>query len=106
MNHEQAETLRGAWMRGVPQAFGRLEGPGEALCAVGVLSTLPYARMVNLEQRAITKCPECGANDTWTSMDRSWRIPIRNEITLIIHYNNDHHFDFLTIANKLEEVTP
>jgi hypothetical protein len=36
-------------------------------------------------------CPECNAE-------------VGTEAQMIVHFNDDHGFDFLMIANKLEEV--
>ena len=47
----------------------------------------------------IEKCPECGS-ETFTSGTTPHRT-LFNMACLIVHYNNDHQWDWLTIARKL-----
>ena len=95
MNEAAREKLIRAQMAGVEQVKGRL-GEGKALCAIGVLLNWENWRMAHwkdLETRwgvsfsQAVPCPECGER--------------RREANLIAHLNDEHEFDFLTIARKM-----
>ena len=98
------EVLIQAALDGVPQAFGTIEQERAdgtvARCARGVLQAAVYGRWsegaAGLDWPIATtypdhRCPECGREFHATAAE--WQ--------LVNHYNDDHHFDFLTIAQKM-----
>lgn len=104
MNEKGHGALVKAGLDGVPQAFGKIMD-GEKRCAFGVLGDslgVPLTTNTSISDREMDpvfdeydisagsprQCPECGEELT-------------SECSLIIHLNDTHKFDFLTIARKL-----
>ena len=104
MNRKAYDLLVAAALRGQKQAYGQYEDEDGGLCALGVLGwrrampassleeEMQFARAcaqrVGLYRSPLTACPECASTRT-------------TETNLLIHLNDDHKFDFLTIANKM-----
>ena len=96
MNDRAREALVAAGLKGVRQIKGALYDPRGGRCAMGVIQEAG-AWDVSL-RRPLDGCPECGAkHQTYHAS-----MPIRTEEDLIIHLNNDHGWDFLTIARKVD----
>lgn len=98
MNSKAADALRQAALSGMPQVkYAQDDGNG-GHCAVGAISMAligqcydywTLAPLAGFKPTAMY-CPVCKSHQS------------RNEGWLIAHLNNDHSWDFLTIANKLE----
>lgn len=95
MNDLARETLIQAGLTNVPQAFGYFRD-GKAKCALGVLGFGEFmfnpqfrdlCERYDLDVEQEIKCLECSVSC--------------NEFSLLMHYNDSHHFDFLTIARKM-----
>ena len=100
MNEQAREALLTAAMNGTPQIKGNLRDLKGGFCAMGVLCDTfgldNLAVDAGLNQM-VDGCPECGATtQTWHAGNL-----IATETSLVIHFNNDHGFDFLTIARKM-----
>jgi len=101
MNERGVEALVAAAMRGQPQGHGAYI-TAEGLCAFGVLaqalgwsttaeidrSFVLLARAYEIDMQQPRICPECGKETS-------------SEGILIVHLNDSHQFDWLTIARKL-----
>ena len=95
MNDAGREKLVAAALDGVKQVFGRLGyEEGDGLCAMAVLGVKNY-----LDAERVAKKYEIQINDK-RSCDLC-NIEGYSELGLMTHYNDHHHFDFLTIARKL-----
>ena len=103
MNKLAKDILMAAAMRGQKQTYEMYEDE-EGLCALGVLGfrfnqsdaareglKKRFALRSNVEDVA---CPECGRSG-------EERAAAAQQISLLVHLNDDHRFDFLTIANKM-----
>ena len=99
MNGKAADVLRQAQMDGVPQIKGHYGSSlTTGVCGLGALgfrddtSPLETRRLIReygLEPAG--DCPQCN------------RRFFHNQADLIAHLNDDHGFDFITIANKLHD---
>jgi hypothetical protein len=91
MNQRSADALMRAALDGVRQIVGNYTDGRGGYCAMGVIQR--NAGFVHDESlsRYARVCPECGP----------FKIPFHTERDLIIHLNDHHHWDFLTIARKL-----
>jgi hypothetical protein len=101
MNERGAEVLEAAAMKGTKQIKGRRSDGLDGYCALGILDA---ARTRNVRQEfglttPVSGCPECGAMVHPGPYNPG--MPIADEDSLIAHLNNDHDWDFLTIARKL-----
>jgi len=95
MTRAAREALIQAALDGVPQLIGRLFDGRGGYCALGVLEKLSDEQ-TGLST-PVNACPICGATEE--TYHNGYEI--RNEGALLVHYNNDHLFDFLTCANKM-----
>lgn len=99
MNEKAIAALVDAAMRGVRQIRYRLNDNQGGFCAVGVISAA-NAQWSGMYDKRFHGCPFCGIlNDAY------YKMPIHSEAVLIIHLNNDHEWDFLTIARKMESLS-
>lgn len=92
MNEKGVEVLVNAALKGLPQDFsGGLGQKGKALCAVRRLaSEAGTASVLSLYGlRREVSCP-MGC--------KGWR---RGELGMVVHLNDFHKADYLTIARKL-----
>jgi len=106
LTQEQADALIDAAMRGVRQIKGTFEDEFGGRCAIGAM--FPSGESM---YTPVAACPFCGATQTWTGVATSMgqappssemlTLPLRDVTALVIHLNNDHEWDFLTIARKL-----
>lgn len=101
MNGKAADMLRKAQMDGVPQIKGHYGSSlTTGVCGLGALG---FREEISVRQtRALMKkysldghaghavCPECGCG-------------FSNQASVIAHMNDNHGFDFITIANKLHD---
>lgn len=104
MNERGFDALVAAALSGQRQIRGKLSDT-TGLCALGVLYDTLYPRNMRggLEaneddvvssfelSREASKCPDCEA--------------ILTEASMLVHLNDVHEWDFLTIARKLREIT-
>jgi hypothetical protein len=97
MNQQQADALIDAGMTGVRQLRNRGTDNAGGYCAAALL----YVRglLGELEKTEIAQCPECAATRYTDGGQPGVRL--RNEMNLIVHLNNDHEWDFISIARKL-----
>ena len=104
MNEKAAEVLVSAALAGVSQTTGVFVS-GRARCALGVLgeaaglnlefvSDYPSEIFDLYELRARRACPACSACSDVP--------PFPHEAALIVHLNDGHGWDFLTIARKVD----
>ena len=119
MDERAASALIAAAMRGDRQVKGGLIDSLGGRCAIGVIEA---AGALSGLKESVKACPFCGATKTWTTgvaqemgspkpepefLPLGERAPfiarfrIRSEAMLVVHLNNDHEWDFLTIARKL-----
>ena len=92
MNERGRQVLIDAAMTGVRQIKYRLTDETGGFCALGILYyALKWAAdpTEDFDLGGKVSACSCGAQC------------LRNEADLMVHYNNDHGFDFLTIANKM-----
>ena len=92
MNERAVKVLVDAAMQGLPQEFDDPMGKnGDALCAVRRLARALPVGVGMHEYYALTNqaCPMCADG------------PVREEQGLILHLNDYHRADYLTIARKL-----
>lgn len=91
MNDLAREKLIQAQLRGVKQIYGNYFDERGGFCAMGILeqdtSSYDTCSQYGLRLTPVF-CPECGEK-------------CDVETTLIIHLNDVHKFDFLTIARKM-----
>ena len=98
MNQQARDVLRQAWLDGVPQIFNRRSDSKGGYCVAGVLWDLYHVSWHNYKE--VSSCPVCG-----TTKYTNAGIPnhlLRTEVDLLVHYNNDHKFDF----GKIAEIMP
>jgi hypothetical protein len=96
VNDRAREVLIQAAMNGLRQITGRAFDADDGRCALGALwealpdkSHFAMQRVYELDMARDTECPECGKRQ------------YAGEVGLIEHLNDDHRFDFLTIARKM-----
>jgi hypothetical protein len=97
MNERGVEELMAAGLAGRRQITGRLHDPDtDGVCALGALGVRPemtYEQVGKIEdlcgvsRTAKRSCPECGL--------------ISTEEQIIVHLNDVHRQDFISIARKL-----
>ena len=101
MNEAGANELYEAERTGVPQIIGELANSSGGRCALGVLlyaaPDITLARQLFDLDAPVSACPLCGATHQTYWQGR----PIRDEESLIVHFNNDHRLTFSEIARKL-----
>lgn len=94
MNEKAVEVLVRAGLEGHPQIHGAYYREGTGRCAIGelahaagILHNLVILPEVYELRREQIQCPLCGDMD--------------DEFGLIVHLNDDHRLDFISIARKL-----
>jgi hypothetical protein len=104
MNERGLDALVQAALAGQKQIFGSMNDRRGGLCALGVLAQAagvldePIGHRFSViaaayDLHGARKCPlsECSRRDPWRM----------SEAELIVHLNDHHRWDFLTIARKL-----
>lgn len=95
-----ADMLREAALKGVPQIKGTYQD-GFGYCAMGIirfhLATLAQIAAYD-ELRTMGVVHSCPAPNRFCRY-----MTYATEEAIIVHLNDQHGWDFLTIANKLEE---
>ena len=102
MNEAGRNALRQAALRGVKQIIGNYSDTAGGRCALGVLADAHRNAMYHDFRPfglhvLIGACPLCGA----TTISGQQKFPIAAEHHLVAHMNDDHHLDFLGIAEKM-----
>ena len=93
MNQAAKDALRQAWLDGVPQLVGALYNGRGGYCALGLVQSTgqPYKAWVGSPwYTRISRCSAC-------------RRVCVCEGVLMVHYNNDHGFDFGKIAELMPD---
>ena len=99
MNREMKDTLRQAWLDGVPQIKGRRFDGAGGFCAQGVLLDRECFPSFLLS-RVMNGCPVCKATTGTVGFSQ---VRLSNEMHVIAHLNNDHEFDFAKIAEIMPD---
>jgi hypothetical protein len=96
---QAVSALVTAAMNGTRQIKGMHHDDAGGRCALGVMpdEVAWGLGLVILRPRA---CPACGARTQSLHLGQ----PIANVDDLVMHLNNDHAWDFLSIARKMESL--
>jgi hypothetical protein len=107
MNQRGRDALVAAALAGQRQIVGTMSDGHGGLCAMGVLAAAArvldaktghrfavVATLYDLNDALIYECAEAAC--------RRWGPPVKmSEADLVVHLNDHHRWDFLTIARKL-----
>ena len=91
---EVRDAFRDAALKGIKQLYGSLRDGQGGFCAVGWLM---HCETKNYPTRSVNKCYLCGV-----TRHGKHNFEINDADTLLVHFNNDHKFDWLELAKVPE----
>ena len=94
MKQVAKDVLRQAWMDNVRQIKGRTSDGRGGYCAMGLLDEAKIS-IISLRPKSIQQCPVC--------FSETYKFIIHSEMELVVHYNDDHGYDFAKIAELMPD---
>lgn len=105
MNQAAKDALIAASLRGQKQAVGKLGTPADEMCAMGVIGYALYgdvqASLKNFNLPCFPKLDQEYVNNNVVACLHACGSYLYGEQALVMHLNDTHKDDFLTIANKM-----